>query len=91
MLNDEIYETPRTVRHSKSKHRKKSTHRHKYEQCVIKRNVVYKGLNHTVTCLGEYCTICGKTQITKWLTYFERDEYIDLLAKLPVKEENKDE
>ena len=41
-----------------SKARKKSKHKHQYEECLIQHH--FKGLDGIYTSLRSYCTICGK-------------------------------
>ena len=43
-----------------SKSKRKSKHKHHYEECLIQYNFRYANENNLMTCLHTYCTICGK-------------------------------
>lgn len=43
-----------------SKAKKKSKHKHHYEECLIQRPFSFTGKNSIHTQLCSYCTICGK-------------------------------
>lgn len=44
-----------------SKAKKKSKHKHQYEECLIQYNSSIKK-GHLITSLSSYCTICGKIE-----------------------------
>lgn len=43
-----------------SKARKKSKHKHHYEECLIQYKSDFDNKTHIYTTLGSYCTVCGK-------------------------------
>lgn len=43
-----------------SKAKKKSKHKHHYEECLIQHPLSFAGKNNIHTQLCSYCTICGK-------------------------------
>lgn len=43
-----------------SKVKKKSKHKHQYEECLIQYKSIFIGKTHLNTSLYTYCTICGK-------------------------------
>ena len=43
-----------------SKSKKKSNHKHQYEECLVQCQFDFLGDNNIFTSLRSYCTICGK-------------------------------
>lgn len=59
----EEHEIPKYLKQKESdvsKARKKSKHKHQYEECLLQYEFNLKNKKHISTSLSSYCTICGK-------------------------------
>lgn len=62
-MNKYEIEIPKYLKHRESnisKAKKKSKHKHHYEECLIQNKFIFAGKTHLNTGLYTYCTICGK-------------------------------
>jgi hypothetical protein len=62
-----------------SKAKKKSKHKHHYEECLIQNPFSFAGKNSIHTQLSSYCTICGK--IGEYLKSGKYSKEIESLQK----------
>lgn len=63
-MNTYAAEIPKYLKQKESnvsKVKKKSKHKHQYEECLIQYNSSIKK-GHLITSLSSYCTICGKIE-----------------------------
>lgn len=59
-FNQEIPKYKKNTGSNISKIKKRSKHKHQYEECLIQYQFSFAGKNNIQTQLCSYCTICGK-------------------------------